>query len=81
MNCWVKPFVIDGFAGVTAIDCSAAAVTVNVVEPLTAPEVALIVLVPAATPVASPALVMVALAGVPEAHVTEEVRFCVLLSV
>ena len=72
---------IDGFAGVTAIDCSVAAVTVNVVEPLTAPEVALIVLIPAPTPVANPALVTVALAGVPEAHVTKAVRFCVLLSV
>ena len=29
VNCCVVPFAIDGFAGVTAIDCSVAAVTVN----------------------------------------------------
>ena len=46
VNCCVAPLLIDGFAGVTAIDCSVAAVTVSTVEPLTAPSVALIVLVP-----------------------------------
>jgi hypothetical protein len=42
VNCFVVPLAIDGFAGVTAIDTSvgAVAVTVRVVEPLTAPEVA-----------------------------------------
>ncbi len=49
VNCWVSPFAIEGLAGVTAIDCSAAAVTVNTVDPVTAPRVALIVLVPGAT--------------------------------
>ena len=29
VNCCVAPFVMDGFAGVTAIDCSVAAVTVS----------------------------------------------------
>ena len=80
MNCCVAPLAIDGFAGVTAIDCSAAAVTVSTVEPVTAPSVALIVLVPAATPVASPPAVIVATAVVADAHVTWLVRFCVLLS-
>ena len=41
-----RPLAIDGFAGVTAIDCSVAAVTVSTVDPLTPPSVALIVLVP-----------------------------------
>ena len=72
--------VIDGFAGVTAMDCSVAAVTVNTVEPLTAPEVALIVLVPTPAPVARPPLVIVAVEVVADAHVTDAVRFCVLLS-
>ena len=36
VNCCVIPFAIDGLAGVTAIDCSAAAVTVSTVEPVTA---------------------------------------------
>jgi hypothetical protein len=40
VNCWVLPLAIDGFAGVTAIDTSVAAVTVNVVLPETVPEVA-----------------------------------------
>ena len=35
VNCCVAPLAIDGFAGVTAIDCSVAAVTVSTVEPLT----------------------------------------------
>ena len=57
-----------------------AAVTVSTVEPTIDPDVALIVLVPTATAVASPPVAMVAVAVVPEAHVTEAVRFCVLLS-
>jgi hypothetical protein len=40
VNCCVLPLVIDAFAGVTAIDTSVAAVTVSVVLPETAPEVA-----------------------------------------
>ena len=46
VNCWVDPFGTDGFAGVTAIETKAGAVTVNVVEPFTDPDVAVIVLVP-----------------------------------
>jgi hypothetical protein len=37
---------IEGFAGVTAIDCSVAAVTVSKVEPLMDDDVAVIVEVP-----------------------------------
>src|SRR5690349_10780494 len=40
VNCWFVPDEIDGFAGVTAIDTKVAAVTVRVVDPLTAPELA-----------------------------------------
>jgi hypothetical protein len=36
----VLPLAIDGFAGVTAMDTSVAAVTVSVVLPETVPEVA-----------------------------------------
>ena len=70
-----------GLAGVTAIDCRAAGVTVSTVEPLTPLSVALIVEVPGATPVARPAAVIVATGGVAEAQVTWLVRFCVVLSV
>lgn len=45
---------IEGFAGVTLIDESVAAVTVRVVEPEIAPETAVIVVVPAPTVEASP---------------------------
>jgi hypothetical protein len=72
--------VIDGFAGVTAIDCNVAAVTVSKVEPLIAPDVALIVEVPTPAPVASPDALIVAMVLVPDDHVTVEVRFCVVPS-
>src|SRR5580693_9535529 len=46
VNCCVKPFAIDGFTGVTAIDTRAAGAAVSVVEPTTAPSVAAMLLVP-----------------------------------
>ena len=60
----VVPRAIDGRLGVTAIDTSAGAVTVSVVEPLTAPTVAVISVVPCATLVATPPAAIVAVAGV-----------------
>jgi len=81
VNCCVSPLAIDGFAGVTAIDTNVAWVTVRTVEPCNAPDVALMVLVPILTAVASPTVEMVAVPGVPDAHVTEVARFCVLPSV
>jgi hypothetical protein len=80
VNCCVSPLAIDGLAGVTAIDWSAADVTVRTVDPTIAPEVALMVLVPTATAVANPPELMVAVAVVPDAQVTEAVRFCVVVS-
>ena len=58
-----------------------AAVTVRTVEPEMPVSVALMVEVPAATPVARPAAVIVATEVVAEAQVTWLVRFCVELSV
>ena len=75
MNGCVVPLVIDGFAGVTAIDCSAAAVTVRTVEPEIDDDAAVIVDVPTPAPVASPAALIVATDVVPEVHVTVLVRF------
>ena len=46
VNCWVVPRAMDGFAGETAIETSAAAVTVSVVEPVIEPEVATMLVVP-----------------------------------
>jgi len=79
-NCCVPPLIIEGFAGVTAIETSVGAVTVRVVEPLIDPDVAEIVVVPVPAAVASPALEIVAAAVFVEPQVTEPVRFCVLLS-
>src|SRR5882724_3459607 len=56
--------------------CAVVAVTVTTVVPLTAPSVALIVDVPALTPVATPAALIVATAVVAEPHVTVDVKFC-----
>jgi hypothetical protein len=72
--------VMLGLAGVTAMDCNVAAVTVRTVLPVTPFNVAEIDEVPTAAPVANPALVIVATDEVAEAHVTLLVRFCVLLS-
>ena len=80
VNCCVSPFAIDGVAGVTAIACNVAAITVMVVDPLTALRVALIKLVPTATALASPPVVIVTCDGVPDCHVTDPVKSCVLLS-
>jgi len=63
-----------------SVTVAIADVTVKVVEPETAPTVALIVLLPAVTPVARPVPVIVAVAGAPELHVTDVVMFCVVES-
>lgn len=74
-----------GVVGETAIDCSAAAVTVNVVEPDIGPNVAVISDEPVATVLARPllpaALLMVATPGVADIQVTMLVKGWVLLSV
>ena len=54
VNCSVSPLATLGLAGVTAIDCKTAALTVSTVEPTTPLSVALIVEVPSDTPVARP---------------------------
>src|ERR1700733_10357251 len=80
VNCWVAPLAIDGFTGVTAIDCRVAAVTVRVVEPLIAPDVAVMVEVPTAAALARPPVLIVAMVVVPEVQVTVDVKFCVVPS-
>ena len=74
VNCCVSPFAIVGFAGNTEIDCSTAAVTVNCAVPLIAAfvvEVAVIVIgPPAPTPVATPELLIVAIAVFAELQFT-----------
>jgi hypothetical protein len=80
VNCCVAPLAIDGFAGVTAIDCSVAAVTVSKVDPLIEDDVAVIVELPTPAPVARPAALIVAVVVVPEFQVTVDVKFCVVPS-
>src|SRR5690606_36085152 len=61
-----------GFVGVTAIDTNAASSAVNVVDPETAPNVAVMVDVPLeATAMANPPDVIMATAGFEELQVTE----------
>jgi hypothetical protein len=81
VNCCVLPSAIEGYAGVTANETSAGAVTVRLVEPLTEPEVALIVVVPLEALLAKPWPVIVATAAFEEFQVAVVVRFCVLPSV
>ena len=66
------------------MDTSVAAVTLNVVLPEIAPDVAVIVVTPTAAEVANPlepaALLMVATAGLEELQVTDDVRSWVVRS-
>ena len=84
VNCCVVPLRMFGLVGVTAMDTSVAEVTVSVVDPDTPPDVALIVVEPAAAEVASPLvpaeLLMAATAAADEFQVTAVVRSCVVLS-
>jgi hypothetical protein len=62
VNCCVKPAAKDGDAGVTAMDCKTALVTVTLTDPDMPLTTAVIVALPAATPVANPELLTVAFA-------------------
>ena len=80
MNWGVAPTATLGLAGVTAMETSVAAETVNTVEPETLPDVAEMVVVPMVSVDASPAVLMVATLSVAEAQVTLDVRSSVELS-
>jgi hypothetical protein len=73
-----------GLIGVTAIDTSVAEVTVSVVDPDILPDVAVIVVEPAATDVAKPlepaVLLIAATAAADELQLTAAVKSCVVLS-
>jgi len=74
------PLEILGLAGFMVMETSWEVETVRVVEPLTEPESALIVVAPAATLVARPCPLMVATAEVEEVQTTTPVTSCVLAS-
>ena len=80
MNFSEVPFVTCGFAGEIVIDTSFTLETVSVVELLTAPSNAVIVVFPVVRLEANPRFVMVATAGVEELHSTDCVMSCVELS-
>ena len=84
VNCWVVPIAILGLPGLIAMETSVAEVTVNVVDPEMLPDVAVIVVEPAATDVVKPlelaALLMAATPVADEFQVTAVVRSCVVLS-
>jgi hypothetical protein len=65
-------------AGATEIEVNTAAVTVNVAVPLIVPDLAVIVVVPFATLVAKPLLLMVAIDFAEEVQVAVAVRVCVV---
>jgi hypothetical protein len=67
-------------AGVTVMEVSVGVATVIGVVPATAPEVAVMVVVPGATAVAMPLLEIVAIEEADELQVTDVVRFLVELS-
>jgi len=60
VNCLDAPTGMPEFAGVTARDTRVAAVTVTFALPVTEPEVALMLAVPTATPLANPEELIVA---------------------
>jgi hypothetical protein len=68
----LRPATTVAVAGVTAIELKGAAVTVRVAEPDLVPDVAVIVAVPADTPVATPGDATVANEVLPEVQVTLE---------
>ena len=84
VNCCVVPSAMLGLVGLTDMDKSVVGVTAKVVDPDMLPDVAVIVVEPAATDVANPlepaALLMAATPAADEFQVTAVVRFCVVLS-
>jgi len=81
VNCWVSPFAMEGFAGVTAMETSVGAVTVRVAGGLVIDaEVAVICVVPVAAAEARPELEMEATVEAEEFQLAELVTSAVLLS-
>lgn len=79
VNCLLVPTAMLEFVGVTAIETSVAPVTVRLALPVTDPEVAEMVAVPAATPLAKPDEFTDAVPVAEDDHVTD-VSNCVLPS-
>jgi hypothetical protein len=80
VNCCGVPIGTDGFAGVTAIEIGAVAVTVSKVAPLTPPTAAVIVVGPGVRVVAAPVALIVATVVADELHVAVAVKSAVVPS-
>jgi hypothetical protein len=81
VNCWVAPAVMLAVVGETPIEVTvmAAGVTVSAAIAVSPFAAAVMVVVPAVTPVASPAELTVATAAFDEVHVTPEVSVPIVL--
>ena len=80
INCLATPNAVFGNAGVTLIEVKVAFVTTNPLLPDTEPNVAVMVVLPAATGVAKPvAVAIVATLVLLELHVTDVVILAVVL--
>lgn len=71
----VVPTAIVCAGGMTLMDTIVAFVTVSVVDPVTDPSVAVMVVVPGATPLDAPVLMIWATPVLEDVHVTCRVRF------
>lgn len=80
MNLRDVPFEILGLTGLIVIETRCAVETVKPVDPLTDPNAALIVLLPATTLDTKPCALMVAAAALDDVQMTVVVMSCVLLS-
>ncbi len=78
VNAWFSPAGIEAAEGLTVMEVSTGAVTVNAAEPLMLPEAAVMVAAPCEMPLAKPLALIVAMDGSNELHCTVLVRFCVL---
>jgi len=78
VNCWLIPFAIEAFAGVTDREVRTAGATVSTAKLLMLFDAAVIFVVPLATLVARPPLLTVATEVAEELHVAVLVRFCVV---
>jgi hypothetical protein len=78
VNCWLVPLAIDALPGLTDIDTNTGDVTAKLVEPVIVPEVAVIIVLPGLTLVASPLLLTVAIVVADEVQVAVLVRFCLV---
>jgi hypothetical protein len=78
VNCSVLPAGTEALAGVTESEFKTAAVTVSVAEPVIAPDLAVMVVVPWTRVLANPLALIFAIVVADELHFAELVRFCVL---